>query len=253
MIDHLSASQIQNYLDCGLKYKFSYIVKLPKPFKPSGMALGSAIHSAVDWIHKKQNGKKKITLEAVWDIFEADWYAIQMDTIAYREGESEDDVLNTGRNLLGVYFNDAPKNGILQSEQKFQVPLVNLETGETLALPLVGVFDKIEEDDVVADLKTWARMVNEEELDANIQLSAYAYAYRIMFKKTPELRLDILLKTKKPRFEQLFTSRNESGHIKFYNLCKEVYQSIQKNIFLPNPSWKCAGCEYRQVCWLWQK
>ena len=115
----------------------------------------------------------------------------------------------------------------------------------------MGVFDKIEQDDVVADLKTWGRMVNADDLDGNIQLSAYAYAYRIMFKKTPELRLDILLKTKTPRFEQLFTSRHESSHIIFYNLCKEVYQSIQKNIFLPNPSWKCNGCEYRQVCWLW--
>ena len=52
MIDHLSASQIQAYMDCSLKYKFSKIDQLPKSFKSSGLALGSAIHSAVEWLHR---------------------------------------------------------------------------------------------------------------------------------------------------------------------------------------------------------
>lgn len=252
MRDHLSASQIQSYMDCSLKYKMSYIDQLPKPFKPSGLALGSALHAAAEWLHRQWIDGKQATVESVWQIFEADWYAQAMESISYRNGETEEDVLNVGRNLLSLYFNHAPRDGIIHTELSFRVPLVDLKTGETLDLPLAGVFDRIEEGDVVADLKSWSRTASQDDLDSNIQLSAYAYAYRVMYGKDPALRLDVLLKTKTPRFEQFTTTRNEADHLTFYALCKEVYNGIQKAVFFPNPTWKCRECEYRQMCWFWR-
>jgi len=253
MVDHLSASQIQSYLDCSLRYKYSYIDRLPKPFRPSGLALGSAIHAAVEWLHRKWSAQEEVTLESVWEIFEADWYAQSVEPILFKYGEIDEDVLNLGRNLLSVYFNEAPRDGVLKIELPFQLPLTNMDTGESLEVPLVGVIDKIEENDVVVDLKTWSRMISDDDLAANLQLTAYAYAYWVMYRRIPRLRLDVLMKTKKPRFEQLETKRTEADCVVFYNLSKEVLNSIKKGVFLPNPSWKCRDCEYRQVCWFWQK
>ena len=65
---------------------------------------------------------------------------------------------------------------------------------------------------MVADLKTWNRTVSQEDLDSNIQLSAYAYAYRMLYGKDPSLRLDMLLKTKTPRLEQFSTTDTELEH-----------------------------------------
>ena len=53
-MDHLSSSQINLYLLCSLKYKFIYLDKLPKPFKSSGLMFGSAMHSALSWVHKEK-------------------------------------------------------------------------------------------------------------------------------------------------------------------------------------------------------
>ncbi|MCI0563078.1 MAG: PD-(D/E)XK nuclease family protein [Nitrososphaera sp.] len=252
MIEHLSASQIQGYLDCSLKYKLNYIDRLPKPFKPAALALGSALHAAVEWLHRKWSAGNGVTLEMVWQIFEADWYAQALDEISYKDGETGLQVLNLGKKLLSVYFEHAPRDGIVESELPFQVPLTDLSTGESLDISLAGIFDKIEEGDVVADLKTWSRTVSQEDLDSNIQLSAYAYAYRMLYGKDPSLRLDVLLKTKTPRLEQFSTTRTEADHLTFFALCREVYNGIQKEVFLPNPSWKCRDCEYRQNCWFWK-
>jgi putative RecB family exonuclease len=153
MIDHLSASQIQSYLDCSLKYKFSYIDKLPKPFRASALVLGSAFHAAVEWLHKKWSIGKEVSLESVWNIFEADWYAQSFEPILFKNGETENEILNLGRNLVSVYFNNAPRNKVVHTELPFQLPVTNIETGEVLDITLKGIIDKIEAGDIVVDLK----------------------------------------------------------------------------------------------------
>ena len=108
MIDHLSASQITVYLDCSLKYRYSYIDRLPKPFRASGLALGSAIHAAVEWFHNIWAAGQEVDLESVCDIFEADWYAQTLEPIRYKKGENSEGMLDLGRNLLRAYYEHAP-------------------------------------------------------------------------------------------------------------------------------------------------
>ena len=252
MIDHLSASQIQTYMDCSLKYKFSKIDQLPKPFKSAGLALGSAVHSAVEWLHQGWKAGEEVSLELVLDIFEADLYAQSMDEIRYNNGDTFADTVELGKNLLSTYYQHAPRDGIRHAELPFNVPLTDLETGETLDISLEGRFDRIEERDVVADLKTWSRTLSQDDLASNLQLTAYSYAYRMLFKTNPTLRFDVLLKTKTPQFKQFFSLRTNADHQSFFHLCKEVYNGIRKEVFFPNPSWKCRDCEYRQVCWFWK-
>ena len=253
MIDHLSASQITVYLDCSLKYRYNYIDRLPKPFRASGLALGSAIHAAVEWFHNIWAAGQEVDLESVCDIFEADWYAQTLEPIRYKKGENSEGILDLGRDLLKAYYEHAPRENVLQTEFAFELPLTDPENDDLLEVPLVGFIDKIEAGDVVVDLKTWSRMISRNDLDGNLQLSAYAYAYRMLHGKIPRLRLDVLLKTKTPRFEQLETSRTEADCRIFFQLCKSVYAGICKGVFLPNPGWKCTDCEYRPVCWFWNK
>ena len=59
-IEHLSKSQISLYMDCSLKYKFQYIDNLPKPFKPAGLAFGTSIHSALEWLQGTAQGAQRI-------------------------------------------------------------------------------------------------------------------------------------------------------------------------------------------------
>jgi putative RecB family exonuclease len=105
MIDHLSASQLNLYLQCSLKYKFQYVDKLPKPFKSSGLVFGSCVHSAMAWLHKQRIAKKAVDLEQVQRIFLADWYANRVEAdIRYKQGENETNLQMMGRELLSQYF-----------------------------------------------------------------------------------------------------------------------------------------------------
>ena len=98
MIDHLSASQITLYSQCSLKYKFQYIDQLPKPFKSSGLAFGSVMHSAIEWFHKERIKKREIPLDRLLKVFETDWFSQKVDTsIRYKDGEDEMRLLLTGK------------------------------------------------------------------------------------------------------------------------------------------------------------
>ena len=251
MKDHLSVSQIQLYMNCSLKYKFKYIDGLPRTFLSAGLALGSAVHSTIEWFNRKRFNCEEMAADSLLDLFEADWYAINCETVLFRNGETQDSLLDIGRRLVQVYFNNVNGQAIAAVEYPFEVQIVDEETGEVLDLPLVGRFDLIEQGPVVVDLKTSARKMGMPEVEKNIQLTAYSYAYWMKNGRLPDMRLDVLVKNKTPRLDKMPTSRNQTDHRRFFLLAKQVFNGIKKNIFFPNPSWMCTDCEYRQACWMY--
>ena len=70
-MDHLSANQMNLYFQCGLKYQFQYIHRLPKPFKASGLVFGSDNHSAIFWFHINQLAGRSVPLEKLNSISNA--------------------------------------------------------------------------------------------------------------------------------------------------------------------------------------
>jgi len=100
------------FLQCSLKYKFRYIDKIPSLFKSSGLALGSAVHTALSWFHKEKMNGRKVALEDFLRIFDADWYSQKVDThIRYKDGEEEMTLVVVAKELLALYFQQK-HNGI---------------------------------------------------------------------------------------------------------------------------------------------
>ena len=94
-------------------------------------------------------------------------------------------------------------------EQPFDVPLIDLNTGEVLDRALVGTVDLLERDAagglVVVDLKTSARKYTDLQVEASLQLSVYSYATRMngpADEQDLRLRFDVLTKTKQPELIQ---------------------------------------------------
>ena len=50
----LSVSQVNAYLGCPLKYRFQYVEKIPRPWRPAAMAFGTSVHAAVEWFHNER-------------------------------------------------------------------------------------------------------------------------------------------------------------------------------------------------------
>jgi putative RecB family exonuclease len=250
--DHISVSQINLYLMCPLKYRFTYIDLLPRPFKPAAFAFGSAIHSAIEWWHKKRMEGRDPNWRDVSRVFAADFNAQQADNIAYKDGESEADFVDKGKSMLAVYlkeYSGAPPKAV---EMPFRVHLVDQETGEMLELPLDGYMDLVESDDTVVDLKTAARSYSEFDVSQHLQLTAYSYAYEQLYSTRPKLRLDCLLKTAKPRFVPLPTEREQDDHVRFFHIAKGVTDAIRSEHFYPCPGWQCKDCEFFKPCQTWR-
>jgi putative RecB family exonuclease len=253
MRDHISVSQINQYLMCPLKYRFHYIDQLPRPFKPADLALGSAIHAAVEWWHKNRmiNGGGPEWQDVV-RIFEADLQAQALDTIRYKNGENIESLIEKGKQVLAVYLKEYRGAGIRAAELPFRVPLVDLETGEALSLPLDGYIDLVEADDTVVELKTAAKVYSPIEVVQHLQLSAYTYAFGWLYKRKPKLRLDILTKGKNPALHSFEVYRDKDSLVRFFHIAKGVLRAIQEGHFYPNQGWQCPTCEYFDVCQKWR-
>jgi len=251
-MEYLSNSQINLYSQCSLKYKFQYVDLLPKPFKPSGLALGSTTHSALSWLNKERMNGNNVTLERLYKIFDADWYSQKVDTeIRYKDGEEEMKLAILGKEMLSLYF-PKPYKAVKGAEVPFVVPLVNPQTGQGLGIDLEGVIDLVEVDDTITEFKTSAQLIDPKEVNSNLQLTIYSYAFEILAHKPPKLlRVVNFVKTKKPKMITIETKRCKADYQRFFSLASQVLKGIQNRIFFPRTGFWCKDCEYAEPCQTW--
>jgi CRISPR/Cas system-associated exonuclease Cas4 (RecB family) len=137
-------------------------------------------------------------------------------------------------------------------EQPFELDLADPETGELLEVRLRGIIDLVEEGETLVDLKTAGRTLESGGLERHLQLSTYALAFFLLHGSIPRLRLDMLLKTTKPRLERHEASRTIEDLGWTARLIQQVALAIQTEHFFPNPSWRCSECEYFAHCQRWR-
>lgn len=252
-MDHLSSSQINLYLLCGLKYRYQYIDKLPKSFRSSALAFGSAFHSSLSWLHKQRMGGKEVSLRTLHQIFDADWYSQKAEAnVKFKEGEQEMALVGLGKELLSMYFRE-PHLKVNGTEVPFTVPLADPTTGEVLDIDFTGFIDLVEDDGVIVEFKTSAAALSVSDIDSRIQLTAYGYVYEYLNRKKPRgLKVVNFIKSKKPRMAHVLTSRGTRDYVGFFFLAQEVLKGIRAGVFYPHPGYWCKDCEYANICPLWQ-
>jgi len=255
---HLSASSINDYLECGLLYRFSRIDNLKPEFKSDNLEFGSCIHKVLADFHLERLMGNKMILKHLQKLFELYWRerAEGNAEIVYREDKDFQILLAEGKSLLGVYYEDRMKNEdhltVMAIEEPFRFTI------EGLPVPVIGIMDLIEEDKsgsvIITDFKTSSRAYSEEEANRNFQLSIYhlaakanGYGNRDIF-----LKIDCLIKTKKPKFIQYSTSRTETDELRTVKKIRGVWEAVQNGIFIPNDdSWRCRDCGYKNACNQW--
>lgn len=143
----ISISQVQAYLACPLKYRFQYIEKIPRAFRPAALAFGSSVHSAVEWFHRERMNGRTPELWEVLELFEADWRAQAKEPLVFGERESSDGLIQKGREMLRLYATEAVSGPLpVAVEDPFEVPLRDPESGQELDVTLRGIVDLIEEE-----------------------------------------------------------------------------------------------------------
>src|SRR5439155_13473986 len=99
----ISVSQVNAYLACPLKYRFQYVDKSPRPWRVAAMAFGSSIHAAVEWFHKARLLRRAPEIPEVLKVFDADWYAQNVEPLVFSERESKDLLAEKARAMLQLY------------------------------------------------------------------------------------------------------------------------------------------------------
>jgi putative RecB family exonuclease len=252
--EYLSASRITQYLMCPLKYRLVYVDRVDPDFLPSNLVLGSCIHSAIEGFY--HNWQEGIRMEAgeVINLFD-DYFKAGTDGKTLEPGCDREAVKNIGKSLLQVFARDVQPAEVVGIEEKFRIPLVDLDTGEVIT-DLLGVFDLIELDSegtpVVIDHKTAAKRYSDADLESNLQLTAYGLASRELHKIDGPvlLRIDAMIKNKTPVFDQKFSIRTIETDRKFFKLASDILQAMESGAFFPNTGWQCGSCQVRSFCYM---
>jgi putative RecB family exonuclease len=248
----LSISRLTCYLGCPLQFKFRYVDKLPRPWRVAAMAFGTSVHAAIEWFHRERMDGRSPSVEEALGVFEADWFAQNVEPLVYSDKEDKDSLREKGALLLTKYLIAMETSRPKAVEHSFEVPLVDPETGEDLDLTIRGIIDLVEEGGTLVDVKTAGRMPENGGLERHLQLSTYALVFLLLHGVIPNLRLDILLKLKTPRVEQLPTTRSLPDLAWTARLFARTARAIEQGHFYPNPSWRCSECEYFAACQAWR-
>jgi putative RecB family exonuclease len=250
---HLSASSINDYIDCGLLYRFGKIDKIQPEFISDSLIFRAVIHRVLAEFYQGKVIGRKMPLKELLLCFESYWQdeAEGRTDIQYRAGKDFDILLTEGKELLSTYYHKLPEDNfrVLAIEEPFSFTIPELP------IPIIGIINLIEEDDagtiIITDFKTSSRTFSNQETDKDFQLTIYQLATKNNGFRDREtlLKFDCLIKTQIPKFEQYYTSRSEIDERRVVFKILQVWEGITKGIFIPNDtSWKCKGCSFKSHC-----
>ena len=251
---HVSYSQIRSYTICPAKFNHSYILGTAPSHRPVAMVLGGTIHKALAafYSHVQKSGEA-MPLESVCDVYRAAWEA-EMDReipIVFDDGADSGKVLDQGIGLLTAFHAKAQIPQVVSVEEPFAVDLMNPATGEVRDMKLIGAFDLVTMENnhpVIIEHKTAARRYSKDQLAYDLQPSVYAYAADQMGMDSPDLRYQLLLKTKTPGHMLCDIQRTESDIREMLETIISVLDGIEAEVFYRQRGWACGDCQYAYAC-----
>lgn len=243
----LSATRISTFLQCKMRYAYSYVIKESKTANPA-FRLGTAVHEALE-------KAGQLLMEADYAPFDEARTQEVLDayhTAAVREGVYDSTDYIEGLSIIKRKLLNLEGDGkIIALEQKFGfegTPSVVTSGGAEL----IGAIDKVvhldDETLIIKDYKTSKTIPDTEKLRSDIQLSMYDYVARRLY---PGYKRIILALDMVKHNELVFTYRTPEEVVDFEQFLNTVYeQMVNFNVETAktqlNPL--CSWCDFRNIC-----
>ena len=245
----VSASRLNCWLACRLKFFFRYVQQIPKPPTPA-LHVGTVVHAVLQAWNMARWKKQPLQAEQFRGLFDQNWaeQAVQIDW----EGE-ESAHKDTAWSLLETYFKDTP---IPSSEvpEAVEVPL-EADLSKHGLPTLIGVVDLVRAGGLIVDFKTAGKTPTPDYAARlhEVQLSCYSVLYRESTGKAESGReLHHLVKTKTPKLVVTQVGpMNEVQRVRLMKMIECYFQGLAREDFAPSPGIQCAGCEFAQECRRW--
>ena len=232
----LSASAIEIYEECPLRFKLEREWNLPRDVSAS-LHYGAAMHGVLRTFYDAQRYQREIGDDELLEQFRSHLAAAGIaDRYQYEL------YLRQGMEQLRQFFEVArssPRPEVVETEHNFE-----LQVGSARLTGRVDRIDRTGPDTVaIVDYKT-GKPRSQEDADESLQLSLYALAVRDAFGK----HADRLIFHNLENNIEVCTTRTD-GELEAAKLrVQEAAEAIARGEFAAKPGYQCSYCPYRNLC-----
>ncbi|MFZ1916948.1 MAG: ATP-dependent DNA helicase [Terriglobales bacterium] len=235
-VTSLSASSIEIYEQCPLRFKLEREWNLPREVSAS-LHYGAAMHSVLKTYYDAQRFGREMGDEELLEQFRA---ALADARIADRY--QYELYLRQGTEQLRQFLDGArgaPAPKVIETERRFEMQL-----GATKLAGRVDRIDRAGADGVcVVDYKT-GKPKSQEDADESLQLSLYALAAKEAFGKRAERLVFFNLENNTPVITTRSDAQLEAAKLRVL----KAAECISAGEFGPDVGYHCRLCPYRNLC-----
>ena len=232
----LSASAINAYERCPMKYLFQYVWGI-RGGPHAQMTFGNVMHATIREFVAEWRKRGRMPLEEVIAIYEREWKSAGFPD-DYQEGEYR----KAGREQLEAFyrsFTEAPPE-VLHQEKAFELPL-------EYNVVITGRMDQVnrlgERGIEIVDYKT-GRPRTAEKAEEDLQLSIYALAAEELFDQMPGRLVFYNLANN----EAVESTRDAKALAAAKARIAEVADQIRAREFSAKRGFGCGYCDYKPLC-----
>lgn len=240
-----SATQLSVYASCPRRYWYRYVEHRDPERRAPGLALGSAVHSAVAWWFEERAQERTPTEEDVQRVLRADLSAATASDALGLDPAARAQLAAEADRLVRVFLAEAGDLPVIESEVRFDFVVRDPTTGEEMPRPLIGFFDAELANGRLVELKTAKRRYSLVDLRTNLQFGAYRTAARYF---GVDVELIVLVRTKQPRIQRVVLPHDRDVSTWFLAAAASIERAILAGHFPPTPGATCRSCEYRRAC-----
>lgn len=259
----VSASQVDTFRQCPLKWWFRHVKKEPERQRAAALVVGSVVDAAVKAaVYAVRDG----TTPDAEAVFAKAWTEeVGATPVPIEWPEKGEEATKATAHDLVVGFLARPDlkawvDQVVAVDLRVDLPVVDPRTGrEVPDLRLVGVMDLVEKDEHgkvrPLEIKTAASRAgyDADSLARHLQLSLYSDALRRMRPDAAdEVAVDVGLKTKSVAWERRVVTLSDAARRRAVMTVLGVARAMATGNAFPVSSWACAGCSYAEPCERWQ-
>lgn len=254
-VPHLSVSQLKTFVSCPRKYTLAYVHGVVPQFRPIALAFGTAWHEAVGFHLTTSTKAKPADRDEVKSIFrERLSIAVEGDRVPvlFDEGDDLGKCIDQGVKMLDVFMDRVEMpDRVVGVELPFSLEITDPEFGDVLDVPLIGALDALVINDGIPqvwELKTSKKKWSADQLEYDLQPTAYGIAAEQLGYEDPDLVLLVATKTSRPDVQVERLVRTKADRDDLAVTAQSVVLAIAAGIDHPIRGWACKGCPYAHAC-----
>jgi len=232
----LSASAIETYERCPMKYLFQYGWRL-RSGPSASMTFGNVMHTTIREFVAESRKRTLLPLEELLAIYEREW-----KSAGFPDQYQEEEYRKAGREQLEAFYRSFTRTtpDVLYQEKPFELRL----EPDLVVSGRIDQVNRLEGRTVeIVDYKT-GKVGNVDKAADDIQLSIYAIASSEAFGLKPERLVFHYLMSG----ETVAARRDEKALDQAKQRIAEIAGQIRAGDFPPKPGRNCGYCDFKPLC-----